>query len=113
MKTKLKISVATLMDKLADLPPVETQLSDQERGVLNKYFADGDGASTGDNSKPTWMQTMKLALYTTILFLALCNPITDAVFCRLPYCGEGVVTLLAVKTLLFMTLFIAMYKFLL
>ena len=102
------------MDKLADLPPVETQLSDQENRVLKTYF-DGSnaGGSSGDSSKPTWMQTLKLALYTTVLFLALCNPITDAVFCRLPYCGEGVVSLLAVKTLLFMTLFIAMYKFLL
>jgi hypothetical protein len=98
------------MDKLSELPPTETQLSPQENGVLKKYF-DGDENNSSD-SKLTWMQTFKLAIYASILFLALCNPITDSVFCRLPYCGEGVVSLLAIKTLIFMFCFVAMYKFL-
>lgn len=104
------------MDKLADLPPKETQLSEQENGVLKKYFGEtssssggGEEASTG---KPGWIQTFKLALYASILFIALCNPITDTIFCRMPYCGEGVVSLLVAKTFIFMILFVAMYKFL-
>lgn len=97
------------MDKLADLPPAETQLSEQENDVLKKYF---DGGTPEDAPKATWMQTFKLALYASILFLALCNPITDAVFCRLPYCGEGVVTVLGIKTFVFMICFVAIYKFL-
>ncbi len=104
------------MDKLADLPPKETQLSEQENGVLKKYFGETSSSSGEDGTapvgKPGWIQTFKLALYASILFIALCNPITDGVFCRLPYCGEGVVSLLAAKTLIFMISFVAMYKFL-
>lgn len=98
------------MDKLADLPPKETQLSEQENDVLKKYF--GENSVSTESPKSSWMQTFKLALYASILFLALCNPITDGIFCRLPYCGEGVVTILAMKTLVFMILFVAMYRFL-
>lgn len=98
------------MDKLTDIPPKETQLSEQENDVLKKYF--GESSVSTESPKSSWMQTFKLALYASILFLALCNPITDGIFCRLPYCGEGVVTILAMKTLVFMILFVAMYRFL-
>ncbi len=97
------------MDKLSDLPVKETQQTEQENAVLKKYFGDGQPEA---NERPTWMMTFKLALYTAVIFLMLCNPMADAIFCKLPYCGEGVVTLLASKTLIFMILFISMYKFL-
>ena len=99
------------MVKLSELPPVDTKVTPQETDVMKKYFGDVPSSGAETDSKPTWMKTFKVALYAAILFLALCNPITDSIFCHLPWCGEGVVTLLAAKTFLFMMLFVAMYKF--
>ena len=102
------------MDKLSDVPVNETAHTPQETNVMKKYFADADTSSSdsGTNAKTSWSSTLKLALYVTILFLLLSNPITDAVFCKVPYCGEGVFTLLGVKAVAFLVLFVAMYKFL-
>lgn len=101
------------MDKLTDLPPKETQSTPQETDVMKKYFGESSGDAHENGPKPSWTMTFKLTLYAAVLFLALCNPITDSIFCRLPWCGEGVITLLAAKTLIFMLLFIAMYRFML
>lgn len=97
------------MDKLSELPPTETQLTPQENQVMKKYFGDGE---TPPEQRMSWASIFKLALYATILFLALSNPITDGIFSKIPYCGEGIMTLLATKAIVFMFLFIVIYKFL-
>lgn len=99
------------MVKLSELPPVDTQVTPQEKDVMKKYFGEAPSSGPAEDAKPSWMKTFKVALYATILFLALCNPITDSIFCHLPWCGDGVVTLLAAKTFLFMMIFVGMYKF--
>lgn len=97
------------MDKLTDIPVVnETQPSQQEAEVMKKYFGDAEVTST----KPSWASAFKLALYVCLLFLALSNPITDGIFCHLPYCGEGFATLMGMKLLIFFVVFVAVYKFL-
>ena len=96
------------MDKLSELPPIETKLTPQEHDVMQKYFGD----SEAPEKQLSWSQIFKLAIYATVLFLALANPITDGIFSKIPYCGEGVVALLATKAVIFMFLFIVIYKFL-
>lgn len=97
------------MDKLSDLPPAETKLTQQENEVMKKYFGDAEPPA---DKQLSWTSILKLALYATVLFIALSNPIIDGLFCKLPYCGDGVMTLLATKAVLFMMFFIAIYKFL-
>jgi len=95
------------MDKLSELPPAETAMTPQENEVMKKYFGDSEPQS----EKLSWAQIFKLAIYATILFVFLTNPIADGIFSKLPYCGDGVLTLLLTKSLIFMVLFISIYKF--
>lgn len=105
------------MEKLSDLPPKDdAEMSPQESDVMQKYFnasaSGGGGAKSGGVSGKTgWMDTIKLALYATVLFLILANPWVDQVMCMVPYCGDNALTLMAVKALLFMIVFVVMYKF--
>ena len=102
------------MEKLSDLPPKDdAEMSPQESDVMQKYFnaSASGGGSSKSGGKAGWMDTIKLALYATVLFLILANPWIDQVMCMVPYCGESVITLVAVKALLFMVLFVVMYKF--
>jgi len=97
------------MDKLSELPPAETKMTPQENEVMKKYFGDAEPPA---EKQLSWTAILKLALYATILFVVLSNPITDGLFCKLPYCGDGMITLLATKSVIFMMLFVAIYKFL-
>ena len=97
------------MDRLTDLPPKEdTELTPQEDEVMKNMF----GGSGGTPKKRGWMETLKLAAVSALLFLALANPWIDIIFSKLPYCGESSISVLAVKTLLFFILWVAMYKYL-
>jgi len=95
------------MDKLSELPPADTKMTPQENEVMNKYFGD----ATPQEATLSWSKIFKLALYTTLLFLALSNPITENLFSNLPYCGNSMITVLLTKAFLFMVMFIAIYKF--
>jgi hypothetical protein len=102
------------MEKLSDLPPKDdAEMSPQESDVMQKYFdaSTGGGSKPGASGKTGWMDTIKLALYATVLFLILANPWIDSVMCMVPYCGESALTLTAVKALLFLIFFVVMYKF--
>lgn len=102
------------MDRLSDLPPSDgAQMSPQESDVMQKYFSapPNSPASTNSKTKVGWMDAIKMAFYVAVLFVFLANPWIDSVMCMVPYCGDSSMILLAVKTLLFMVLFVTMYKF--
>jgi len=99
------------MDKLSDLPPKDgAEMSPQESDVMKKYF-DADEPQ-GKKAKAGWMDSIKVAFYASVLFLALANPWVDTLLCSIPYCGDNALTLLAFKVLLFLILFTGVYKFL-
>ena len=96
------------MDRLSDLPPKEdTELTPQENEVMKNMFG-----GTGSTKKKGWMETLKLAGLSAVLFVVLANPWIDMLFSKLPYCGENVMSTLIVKTLLFLIVWIVMYKYL-
>jgi hypothetical protein len=97
------------MDKLSDLPPKEdTELTPQEDEVMKNVF----GGGSTSTKKKGWMETLKLAGLSTLLFVALANPWIDVIFSKLPYCGESATSTLMVKALLFLILWIVLYKYL-
>ena len=100
------------MEKLSDLPPAnDAEMSPQESDVMKKYFGGNGSNVDAKNKTPGWMDTIKLAFYAAILFVILANPWIDTLLCMVPYCGDNMIMLLAFKTLLFMILFVGMYKF--
>lgn len=101
------------MERLSDLPPADaTDMTPQESSVMQKYFNAAPNDTASKTSKAGWMDTIKTAFYAAILFVLLANPWIDTILCVVPYCGDSALTLLAVKTLLFMVVFTAMNKFL-
>lgn len=105
------------MDKLSDLPTAETEPTPQENQVMEKYFPEDEDSES--NPKPvqkkklSWTETFKLAGMAALLFLALSNSWVDVIFDKIPYCGENPLTLSGVKTLVFLILFVVMYRYLL
>lgn len=105
-----------MADRLADLPPAPASPpSPAESNVMQRFFGSGSDAPAPDTpTKPTaergWMETLKLVTYASLIFFALANPWVDAVFCMLPYCGDNVLTLLLIKTLMFAMIFLITYK---
>lgn len=101
------------MDRLSDLPTHDTNLTPEESEVINKMF-DGAG-SDAPKSKPQnvgWMQTLKLAGLSAGLFMLLANPWIDMLLCKLPYCEEGGLIIPAIKGLIFLLLWIIMFRYL-
>ena len=104
------------MDKLSDLPVADTEPTPQETQVMEKYFGDSDGENAEKESPKKvlgWGATIKLAGLGALLFLALANSWVDMIFDKIPYCGENALTILGVKALVFMILFVVMYRYLL
>jgi len=100
------------MEKLSEIPTKnDTQMSQDEESVMKKYFKPESFAAV-KTSSGGWMDTIKLAMYASVLFLILANPWIDSILCMVPYCGENVLVLLAFKALLFMILFVCTFKFL-
>ena len=103
-----------MSDRLADLPPKpDSTPSPQEAAVLNKYFSNdgsnadpskqGAGVPSPSTSK---MSGWKTAAAGTVLFLLLANQYIDALFCKIPYCGNQIALLVLKAVLFFIALFL-------
>lgn len=103
------------MDKLTDLPTAETEPTPQESQIMEKYFPEDseDDPKPVQKKKMSWTETFKLAAMAALLFLALSNSWVDIIFDKIPYCGENPLTLSGVKTLIFLILFVVMYRYIL
>jgi hypothetical protein len=101
------------MDKLSDLPTEETEMTPQETEVMDNVFGSGDSPKKKDSKPSGWLATLKLAGIASLLFMVLANSWIDVILCRLPYCGENQLTITMIKTVIFMILFIVMYRYLL
>lgn len=100
------------MEKLSDLPTKDdAEMSPQENDVMKKYFNASPSSKTS-GKKLSWIDTFKIALYAAILFVALSNPWVDTLFCAVPYCGDNALILLGAKFVLFIFIFVLMYRFL-
>lgn len=102
------------MEKLADLPPTEeTEMTPKEEEVMNKFFGSKPSKSSSSSTSMGWRDLTKITVYAAILFVALANPWVDNLLCSIPYgCGDNVLLLLGAKALIFMLLFVVIYKFL-
>lgn len=101
-----------MSDKLTDLPTKQDAVSPQEAAVLDKYFSGGaDGGSAkpqggggGHQKTAGW----KVAAAGTALFLLLANQYIDAIFCKIPYCGNQLAALAIKAIIFFVVLFLLM-----
>lgn len=118
------------MENLATLPPKnDTIKTPEEEAIMKQLFPNppqphpvqpsppsstgshpsmGNASPSGNNSssKPPSTIKWKLVGVTILLFILLANPWVDALFTKVPYCGEGGMTVLGVKALLFAILFV-------
>jgi polyferredoxin len=93
------------MDDLSKLPTEDTTPTPEEEAVMEKHFGSSKGKKMG------WMNAMKLAFYALIVFLVFANPWIDSLFCMVPYCGDSSISLLALKSILFMFTLVLIIKF--
>lgn len=111
------------MDNLDNLPLKEdTNPNSHEEEVMGKFFSQGpqkrepprgsqqgpppQGEINPGGSNKSEGINLKLAGYTTVLFLALANPWLDTFLCKVPYCGDNAFMLLGMKTLVFALLYV-------
>lgn len=102
------------MDRLSDIPTTETELTPDEKSVINRYFGNKEGAdaapSDAKKTATSWAQILKVMMFATGAFIFLSNPVVDSLLCKLPRC-DSAMTLLAVKTLLFMIFMVLLQKY--
>ena len=99
------------LDKLDDLPTGDAPHSPQEAAVMKKYFdADEEDDAPAKSTGKTWGATFKFAGIATVLFALLANPWIDMGLCYVPYCGGNAIGLLVLKMLIFMVLFVVLYR---
>jgi hypothetical protein len=96
------------MDKLSDLPTQDTEPTPEENAVMQNMF----NASQPKKATKGWMHTLKLAGISATLFILLANPWIDAVLCKLPYCEDNTMIILAIKGLIFLLIWVIMYRYL-
>ena len=128
------------MDKLSDIPSKnDTVKTPEEEAVMNQFFSIGSTIpqtqgyssqhpqdfSSGARSQamvagqpsgcPPQCRSSKLnwkfISLSAILFVLLANPWIDQIFCKIPYCGSNVISLLGIKVLLFLILIIVLCLF--
>lgn len=96
------------MDDLDTLPlKDDTDVSQEEKNVMNKYFNKNNSSKKSIFTK----QSFFLAASCTLLFAFLGNTWVDGVICKLPYCGNPIATL-GIKSLIFFVVFFVILKFL-
>ena len=95
------------MDALNDLPDIpETASSPAELQVIQRFF---DSQLQAGPGKAGGRSALKAAIYLTLLFLVLANPLCDVLFQLIPKC-EGAYMQFAVKLALFFILAFAIEK---
>lgn len=80
------------MDDLSTLPNnVKTIMTPEEQLVIDRYFPEAvEGCDT-----------LKMMGISTVLFLALANPITEGLLQRVPFCNGNMIAIMLVKVLVF------------
>ena len=108
------------MDNINNLPLKEDIVpSIQEREVMNNFFESSNGEvesvkhksskkSTSEGNSLNW----KALGYSAILFFLLANPWIDSILCSIPYCGGNAMSMTALKTVIFVMIYIIIVKFL-
>jgi hypothetical protein len=87
------------MDSLKDLPiDDKSQLSSEQRTVMEKYVGAPAVENTGGQQSSRWM----IIAYLSALFVALINPMTQGLFDRFPYFGGNNISVLVLTTIIFM-----------
>ncbi len=103
-----------MSDKLTDLPTKQDAVSPQEAAVLDKYFSGGgDGGNSkaqGGGGHSKGASGWKIAAAGTALFLLLANQYIDAIFCKIPYCGNQLAAL-AIKAIIFFVVLFLMMRY--
>ncbi len=115
------------MDRLSDLPINNTPLSPQEQQVMHQYFGPSPQGSQGPpqglqgppkaqpehfsqkGSAPASSSgnlNWKLIGSVSLLFVMLANPWIDMALCKIPYCGDRAILLLAIKLVIFVIVYI-------
>lgn len=108
------------MENLATLPPKnDTIKTPEEEAIMKQLFPNPPPPSpqansppqpttsgSSSSSKPPSTIKWKLVGVVILLFVILANPWVDKLFTKVPYCGEGGMTVLGIKTLLFAILYI-------
>ena len=97
------------MDKLSELPPKQSILTQQENDVMDEMF--GPAAAPAEAGGRFANIKWKLLGATTLLFVVLANPWIDSLICKVPYC-ESPMFALAIKVVLFFVILIALNMFL-
>jgi len=86
------------MDSLKDLPiDDKSQLSPEQRTVMEKYVGVPAVENTEGQQSPRWI----IIAYLSALFVALINPITQGLFDRFPYFGGNNISVLVLTTIIF------------
>lgn len=97
------------MDKLDDVPLSDTEISDKEREILDKYFPQSkDSGKWRTDISGGW----KWIAYYVIVFVILANPWIDSFISKLPYCPDNKLIILLIKALLFVVAIVIIQKFL-
>lgn len=93
--------MATLFPEDAPQPPknktTAPQSSTTQKVAQKAETVDEEQPQTTSGVSCSW----KVIGYTTLLFLIIAAPLLDMLLCRLPYCGNNTIALMAFKTLLF------------
>lgn len=88
------------MDSLQKVPVApETTLSPRQKQIIDQYFPsqDEDEEQVSTHLKWNW----KKFLVIIIWFILLNTPMFDSLLCKIPYCGEGWIYAMILKTILF------------
>lgn len=89
------------MDKLSDLPAVDTKKTQQEKDIMNTFFPE-EKVSLTDRIKSNW----KIIAISSTLFIILANPWVDSMLCNLPKCDNPTILFIA-KTIIFVLAILA------
>ena len=90
-----------MTDDLSSLPVNDnTQLTPDEENTINRFFPQSTSVGKKDDDKSDWKPLLKLAGYSSILFIALANPFIDHLLVMVPYLQSDLYLLLF-KVMLF------------
>lgn len=91
------------MDKLSDVPLSDTEISEKEKEILDKYFS-GNTVEEKSNS-------LMNIIYIAIAFIILSNPWIDSILSKIPYCPDNKLILLLIKTVIFLIVLFIIQKY--
>ena len=100
-----------MSEKLSSLSEnPNTQMTQKEIQILDKFFPINEGSFLKNDDSKGWKNSLKLALYSSVIFILLSNPFTDGILGGISYFTNSL-NLIIFKILLFLVLFVIMYKY--